>query len=233
MKKAPRGGCLCQFVYWQRSWNFFHAERSIASRVPTLNEQSSAIMSWVNLLWTLNSSKHSSKQVSYRDSWCRTDIIKYRWENRVMRLDILRKNQNGLENSWKCQVLKLLSVCIPFERFGDRTRLKVNCSYIHYTHKKTPYRGFVWHFLKWFIWLFWTRQRTGCPDFRHTMWNPFEKFHTLRWNNQSQRSVLISWWVCPIRMNSMWCHRVGWSLQCGCRVIWHLCNPLNQPRLRC
>lgn len=80
---------------------------------------------------------------------------------------------------------------------------------------------------------FWTRQRTGCPDFRHTMWNPFEKFHTLRRSNQSRRSVLISWWVCPIRMNSMWCHRVGWSWQCGCRVIWHLCNPLNQPRLRC
>ena len=60
-----------------------------------------------------------------------------------MRPCTLRKNRNGLENSLKCQVLKLLSVCIPFERFGDRTRLKVFCSYIHYTHEKTPYRGFV------------------------------------------------------------------------------------------
>ena len=55
----------------------------------------------------------------------------------------LHKNRNGLENSWKCQVLKLLSVCIPFERFGDRTRLKVFCSYLNYTQKKIPFRDLV------------------------------------------------------------------------------------------
>ena len=73
----------------------------------------------------------------------------------------------------------------------------------------------------------------GCSDLQRTRWNPSGRCDILRWTRQELRSILISWWVCPNRMNSKRCPRLGQSQQFGCRVISQMWTLQNQHLLRC
>ena len=84
-----------------------------------------------------------------------------------------------------------------------------------------------------FILRFWTRQRMGCSDHQRTRWNPFERCDNLKWTRQELRSILISWWVCPNRMNSKRYPHLGQSQQSDCRVISRMWTLQNQHSLRC